>query len=54
MLIAIFVGWRWGPKGAVAASDLRAKWIGVAWIWLLRTAVPVTISVILVDSVGSL
>jgi NSS family neurotransmitter:Na+ symporter len=51
LLVALFVGWRWGAGNALAAADLEGSAIGRAWIWLLRIVVPFVISLILLNSV---
>ena len=50
--IAVFVGWRLGAAEARRSADLDSSAIGVGWIWLLRFAVPLTIALILLRSLG--
>ncbi len=54
LAIAAYVGWRLTPVVALQAVDLSGSRSGPLWIWLLRLAVPVTISVILMRSAGLL
>lgn len=43
LLIAIFVGWRWGKAMALRESDFGDTPMGHAWLWLLRVAAPLFI-----------
>lgn len=52
LIVALFVGWRWGADAAVEQSDLRSRFIGRAWIWLLRIVVPAVILAILLGATG--
>jgi len=49
LLTAVFVGWRWTRAEAVASADLSGP-LAVAWIWLMRLVVPLTIFVVLLAS----
>jgi len=52
LVVALFVGWRWGADAAIEQSDLRSLVIGRAWIWLLRVMVPAVILAILLGATG--
>ncbi len=54
LAIAAYVGWRLTPVVALEAADFSGSLSGRLWLWLLRVAVPLTISVILMRSVGVL
>ena len=48
--VALFVGWRWGRRNALAAADFDRGVVGIAWIWLLRVVAPAMIVLILVNA----
>ncbi len=50
--IALFVGWRWDAREAIAEADFGRSWFGPAWIWLLRLLVPAVIALVLIRSAG--
>jgi NSS family neurotransmitter:Na+ symporter len=53
LLVALFVGWRWGGNKALAAADLNTGALGIVWLWLLRIVVPVVIGAILLNAMVS-
>lgn len=50
ILIALFVGWRWGARDAVAQADLDGRGAGRLWLWSLRVVAPPLMAVVLVRS----
>jgi NSS family neurotransmitter:Na+ symporter len=52
LLIVLFVGWRWTPADALAASGLAHQRAGVVWLWLVRIVSPGAIVLILIDRAG--
>lgn len=48
--VALFVGWRWDRRSALAAADLDRGATGRIWIWLLRIVAPLTIALILLNT----
>lgn len=52
LLVALFVGWRWGKAAALHASDFGDTPMGHAWLWLLRIAAPVFIVLIFLRALG--
>lgn len=54
LLVALFVGWRLKRSDALREADLAGSRLGVAWLWLLRILVPVTILTILAQSASML
>ncbi|MEQ8586332.1 MAG: sodium-dependent transporter [Thalassobaculaceae bacterium] len=52
LVVALFVGWRWGAGDAIAQSGLLLPALGRAWIWLLRIVAPAVILAILLGAVG--
>lgn len=52
MLIALFVGWRWGSRRAMLAAGMRSRGLGRTWLWLLRVVAPVAIVLIFLRAVG--
>lgn len=50
LMVALFVGWRWGQRNALTAADLYGSAIGTAWLWLLRVVAPLVIGVILLNA----
>mgnify|MGYP001271641810 CR=1 FL=1 len=50
LLVALFVGWRWGRHNALAAADLDRAAVGAAWLWLLRVVAPLVIGLILLNA----
>lgn len=54
VLVALFVGWRMKRADSLREADLDGSRLGLAWLWLLRFLVPVTILVILLQSAGTL
>lgn len=51
LAIALFVGWVWGRRRGEAAlgeADIRSPTLARLWLWLLRTAVPAVILLILI------
>ena len=51
LLIALFVGWRWGAARALLAAGLTHRRLGQVWIWLLRVAAPAAIGVIFLRAI---
>lgn len=52
LLIALFVGWRWGAARALLAAGMRNRRLGLVWIWLLRVAAPAAIGLIFLRAVA--
>lgn len=52
ILIAVFVGWHVNRTHALHDANLTNTRLGSLWIWLLRYLVPITITVILLQSIG--
>jgi len=52
LLIALFVGWRWGPARALLAAGLRSRKLARIWIWLLRVVAPAAIGLIFLRAVA--
>lgn len=52
LMIALFVGWRWGRENALRESDLGSGTIGMIWYWMLRVVVPTMIILVFLRSVG--
>ena len=52
LLIALFVGWRWGKAMAFKESDLGDTPLGRTWLWLLRVAAPLFIVLIFLRAVA--
>lgn len=53
LLIALFVGWRWGPSNALRESDFGDTRLGRAWLWILRLVVPAFIVLIFVHNLAA-
>jgi NSS family neurotransmitter:Na+ symporter len=47
ILIALFAGWRMKPDTMREALRLRSSWLYLAWVWLLRLAIPVLLLIVL-------
>jgi len=54
IMTALYVGWRIERDLLLKDADFGPSRIGVAWLWLVRLVVPVTIVLILVQSTGAL
>lgn len=54
ILLAVFVGWRMERATALHEADMPTGWPGRLWLWLLRTLVPATIALILLESASTL
>jgi len=52
LLIALFVGWRWGARRAMLAAGMRSRGLGRIWLWLLRVVAPAAIILIFLRAVG--
>lgn len=52
LLIALFVGWRWGATRAMLAAGMTRRGLGRLWLWLLRVVAPVAICLIFLRAVG--
>jgi NSS family neurotransmitter:Na+ symporter len=52
LLVALFVGWRWGKAAALRESDFGDTPIGRTWLWLLRIAAPIFIALIFLRALG--
>ena len=52
ILIALFVGWRWGRQPALAESDLGASRLGTLWLWTLRVVTPTIILLMIATATG--
>jgi len=50
--ISLFAGWVWPTRDAMLASGLVTKWSQQIWIWLLRVAIPGTITLVMVRGLG--
>lgn len=50
--IALFVGWVWPRSHATRASGFATPILALAWLWLLRLAIPWTIALIVVRGLG--
>jgi NSS family neurotransmitter:Na+ symporter len=48
LVIAVFVGWRWGGRSVVEEADFGSAVLGPVWLWLVRVVVPAVILLILV------
>ena len=53
ILVCLYAGWRLPKAEALAASGLGPRRIGRIWLWLLRVLAPLTILVILRDTIGA-
>lgn len=51
LLIALFLGWIWPRRDAMAASDLDNSLAGRLWHVSLRYAVPLLVTLVLVSGV---
>lgn len=51
LLIAVFLGWVWRRRDALAACDLHASRLGRFWRFSVRYTVPLLVAVVLVRSV---
>ena len=47
ILIALFAGWRMKPDMLREALHLRPSWLYFAWIWSLRSVIPVLLLIVL-------
>ncbi len=54
ILVALFVGWRWGRVDALKEAEFSDSILGVIWIWLIRIVSPVLIAFILLSTTGFL
>ena len=54
ILMALFVGWRVRQSVSLREADLTDSRFGIAWLWLLRILVPITILGILLQSASTL
>jgi NSS family neurotransmitter:Na+ symporter len=54
ILIALFVGWHVNRALTLAAAGLDGSRLGTAWLWLLRTLVPLAVALILLHSADML
>lgn len=54
VLIAIFVGWLWPARGAMAASGLGDGVLGRVWLAAMRWVVPILIALVLAGSFRAL
>ncbi len=54
ILIALFVGWHVNTGLTLPAAGLYGSRLGAAWLWLLRTLVPLAVALILLHSSGVL
>ena len=47
LLIAVFVGWGWGPKAIAAAAEgsYHGFPTGKIWLWMCRTITPLAVAV---------
>ncbi|MDX1483498.1 MAG: sodium-dependent transporter [Alphaproteobacteria bacterium] len=52
ILIALFVGWHVKRATTLDSADLARSRFGASWLWLLRTAVPAAVLLILLHSAG--
>jgi len=52
ILIAVFVGWHVNRTHALHDANLTNTRLGSLWIWLMRYLVPITITAILLQSIG--
>jgi NSS family neurotransmitter:Na+ symporter len=52
LLTALFVGWRWSRKEALAEAGFGGRWLGPVWLWLVRLVAPALILTILLRSLG--
>lgn len=52
ILIALFVGWHVSRATTLASAGFAARRVGRIWLWLLRTAVPLAVFLILFHSLG--
>ena len=50
LLIAVFLGWVWHRRDALAACDLQASRLGRLWCLSVRYTVPLLVAVVLVRS----
>ena len=50
ILIALFVGWHVNRALTLEAAGLDGSRLGAAWLWLLRTLVPLAVALILLHS----
>jgi NSS family neurotransmitter:Na+ symporter len=51
LVIAVFVGWRWGGRSVIEEADFGSTVLGAVWLWLLRVIVPAVILLILVRAI---
>jgi len=54
LLIALFVGWRWGARRAMLAAGMTGRRLGRVWLWLLRLVAPAAIVLIFLRAVGAI
>ena len=52
ILIALFVGWHVNRTLTLEAAGFDGSRLGAAWLWLLRTLVPLAVALILLHSLG--
>jgi NSS family neurotransmitter:Na+ symporter len=56
LLIALFVGWGWGPKAIAAAAEgsYHGFPTGKIWLWMCRTITPLAVAVIIIAKLAGI
>jgi NSS family neurotransmitter:Na+ symporter len=54
LLIALFVGWGWGPKAIQAAAEgsYHGFPTGKIWLWMCRTITPLAVAIIIIAKIA--
>ena len=56
LLIAVFVGWGWGPKAIAAAAEgsYHGFPTGKIWLWMCRTITPLAVAIIIIAKLAGI
>jgi NSS family neurotransmitter:Na+ symporter len=56
LLIAVFVGWGWGPKAIAAAAEgsYHGFPTGKIWLWMCRTITPLAVAAIIIAKLAGI
>lgn len=56
LLIALFVGWGWGPKAIKAAAEgsYHGFPTGKIWLWMCRTITPLAVAIIIIAKIAGI
>ncbi|HUV86134.1 MAG TPA: hypothetical protein VMX79_03390 [bacterium] len=55
-MIALFVGWGWGPKAIQAAAEgsYHGFPTGKIWLWMCRTITPLAVAIIIIAKLAGI